>query len=130
MTGAVIIRACATVNEALIVAELLRDGGFEASIDNYYHASLDWWSISAFGGVYVRVPEGQLIDAGQYMIEAVQTADERVEASTGQIFEPIEKTRHVTAWSMLFLYTGVAYFILTLVGMAIAWFLETIIPER
>jgi len=85
--------------------------------------------IPSFGGVYVRVPYSQLIPAGEFMLDAVTSAESRLEEATGTRFEPPEKTRHLMVWSMLFLWTGVAYIILIPIGIALFWLIEAIAPE-
>ena len=106
MSGATIIRVCATVNEAVIVTALLRDGGFEATIDNYQHASLNWGMIPALGGVYVRVPHVQLMDAGLYMIDAVSSAHQRFDETTDEVFMAADKRRYLRAWFILLIWSG------------------------
>ena len=129
MSGAVIIRACASTNEATIVAGLLQDAGFDAALDNFNHASLEWWLIPALGGVYVRVPPSQLLDAGHYMIDAVRSADERLKLATGEPDDSPLKTRYLTAWSMLFVISGIAYAILTVFGVALFYLIDPFIPD-
>jgi len=129
MSRAVVIRKCATLSEALVVDGLLRDGGFLSSIDNYQHASNDWGSISAFGGVAVRVPESQLFPAGEYMLEAVETADERLSTATGDLDQRPLKTRYLKAWSMILIFVSIGEIILALLAQPIIWLL-TLLPAE
>ncbi|MEO0466610.1 MAG: hypothetical protein AAF216_08705 [Pseudomonadota bacterium] len=63
MSGAVNIRQCASLEEAVVVWSALRAHGFESNISNFEHAWMHWFKIPAFGGVFVTVPHAQLNDA-------------------------------------------------------------------
>ena len=106
MTDAKIIRACACVEEAVVVWSLLRDGGFQATMDNWHYACLDWAAVQALGGIHIRVPDYELIPAAEYLIESISTADERLADAVGaEPYAPLPQKRW-KAWSMLFLYLG------------------------
>lgn len=101
----VAIRKCSTMEEALIVTAMLQDGGFDAVVDNY-HATMDWGSIIALGGVIVSVPHSEFEAAKSYIIEMAATAEDRLEAEFDELDEAPPSANHAKAWSMLFIFLG------------------------
>lgn len=75
------------MEEALIVHAALLNGGFDATIDNYHHASMDWGSIIALGGITIRVPEKELWRATTYLKQLEQSAEERLNSVTDDDME-------------------------------------------
>ena len=78
MSGAVVIRRCASAEEAAIVCALLNDAGIPASLENWHHAMIHWGVLPALGGVGVHVPAGMAEQARQVIIEYVESAEERL----------------------------------------------------
>lgn len=124
MSRALVIRRCATTEEAVVVVALLKDAGFSASLDNWNHAMVDWGSIAAFGGVGISVPSEQAIEAGNYMIEALETADNRLQSVFGDYDRSRLPGDRIRALSMLFIFLGGD----VLVFLPIIWLL-TLLPE-
>ncbi|MHA7901033.1 MAG: putative signal transducing protein [Henriciella sp.] len=123
MTKTAIIRRCATLSEAYIVDGLLRSSGVLSSIDNANHATIDWGSVSALGGIQIRVPNSQFERSKEIIIEHAGAAEETLD----EMFEPYDapvKTRRLTAISMLLIYVGIIDIPVLLIFM---W-LATIIP--
>lgn len=79
MSGAVVIRRCASAEEAAIVCALLNDAGIPASLENWHHAMIDWGVLQALGGVGVRVPADMLDAAREAIIGYAESADERLQ---------------------------------------------------
>ena len=77
MSESAVLRNYGRVEEALIVCAALQYAGFDASIDNYNHATVNWLLVPALGGIPVRLPTSQLEDAKAYLREMVETAEER-----------------------------------------------------
>lgn len=78
MSGAVIIRRCATAEEAVIVCALLENAGIPTSIDSWHHAMIDWGVVQALGGVAVRVPASLFNVARQTIIDYADSAEDRL----------------------------------------------------
>ena len=74
MSGAINIRQCASLEEAVVVWSALRANGFESSIANFEHAWMDWFKIPAFGGVFVTVPYAQFNDAEDCLTDLEEIA--------------------------------------------------------
>jgi hypothetical protein len=79
MSGAVVIRRCASAEEAAIVCALLNDADIPASLENWHHAMIHWGVLPALGGVGVHVPAGMAEPARRVIIEYVESAEERLE---------------------------------------------------
>ena len=71
MSESAVLRNYGRVEEALIVCAALQYAGFDASIDNYNHATVNWLLVPALGGIPVRLPTSQLEDAKAYLREMV-----------------------------------------------------------
>ena len=67
------------IEEALVVASLLADGGFDVSVDNYGHATINPMIIPTLGGIRLSLPAAQLTDARIYLMEMVQSSQARLE---------------------------------------------------
>jgi hypothetical protein len=95
MSGAVIIRRCASAEEAAIVCALLNDAGIPASLENWHHAMIDWGVIPALSGVGVRVPAAELEAARAAIIEYATSAEARLrEEFPDFIAHPLFADRH------------------------------------
>ena len=99
MSQSAVLRNYGQVEEALIVCAALQDAGFEASIDNYNHASVNWLIVPALGGIPVRLPVSQLEDARAYLQEMVDTAANRLAEATGEEPVPVRK-KYWRAWAV------------------------------
>ena len=118
-----VFRRCATLEEALIVASLLRDGGFYCSLGEYHIGSLQWDIVAAIGGVSVWVRQSQLLEAGQYLLDMRASAEARLSEEFGPIDTTPLKLRWGRAWTMLIIYSGFGYLLL----IPLAW-LFTLLP--
>lgn len=117
MSCLVILRRCTTVEEALVVDSLLKDGGFLSSVGEYHIGTIQWDTIAAFGGISVWIPEDEMFRAGQYLIEMQASAQERLRHIFGDIDPSPLKLRWGRAWSMIFIYFGGS----VLIWYPIAW---------
>jgi len=106
MSKLVVLRRCATLEEALVVDSLLQDGGFLSSTPMRYHAQNDWGTVPAFNGTPVFIPEAELHEAGAYLIEMRATAKERLEGALGEVDHSKFPLRWGRALTMLILYFG------------------------
>lgn len=113
MSELVVLRRCATLEEALIVDSLLQDGGFISSVPVRYHGANDWFIVAAQNGVPVFVPEIEAIDAGQYILAMRATAASRLVEEFGEIDTAPLKLRWGRAWSMFIIYSGLAPYLLS-----------------
>lgn len=78
MSGAVVIRRCASAEEAAIVCALLNDAGIPASLENWHHAMIDWGVLQALSGVGVLVPASEVKAAREVIVQYAASADERL----------------------------------------------------
>jgi hypothetical protein len=108
----VIFRRCATLEEALIVSALLKDGGFYNSIGEYHVASVQWDALAAYGGVTIWIPEADLMEAGHYLLEMRASSAQRLIEALGPIDNGQLKMRWGRAWSMLTIYSGFGFVLL------------------
>ncbi|MEE9381094.1 MAG: hypothetical protein V3V03_06800 [Hyphomonadaceae bacterium] len=127
MSRSVVIRRCASVEGALVVQALLQDAGFGASLENWHMAALDWAMIPALNGIAIWIPESELIPAGQYMIDAVDTAAARLEEATGPLDDGVLKRSRFKPLTMLFFYLGGVEFLVPplywlLISLPQEWF--------
>ena len=122
MSKLIVLRRCATIEEAFIVDSLLQDGGFLSSTPMRYHAQNEWWSVHAFNGIPVFIPSVELVDAAEYLIEMRATAEERLEEQFGEIDPTPWKRRPIRRWSMLAKEAGLFH----LLWLPIAWVLSLI----
>ncbi|MEQ9316496.1 MAG: hypothetical protein RLN72_11645 [Henriciella sp.] len=124
MSGAVAIRTFASLPEALVVQCLLQARGLDVSLANYWHISIDWWSIHAFGGVRMHVPASQYDTARTAIIEAIENAPDELNSAYGSYETPKRYGRAATYyfWLNFFGVIAAAY-------VAIVLFLDFIIPE-
>jgi hypothetical protein len=103
MNNLSIIRRCASVEEAVVVNSMLRDGGFESRLEDWNIASTYWLYVTAFGGVRISVPRSQLISASKYMFEMERTAEQRLIEELGPPDKTPLRPRYFLAFTMLFL---------------------------
>lgn len=104
MSGAVVIRRCASAEEATVVCALLNDADIEAWLDNWYHAANDWLISLALGGVGVLVPEAQKVEAERALAEHLDTGEHRLgEEFPDMDRRPLKKSR-LRAWTFVSLY--------------------------
>ena len=125
MKNSVILRRCATLHEALICKALLTDRGILASLDNAEHAANDWGTVSALGGVHIRVPISQAQEAKQIIIDQVTQADE-ILRRTALPGDTVVSTSRWKAMTMLAIYLGLFQLV---GGLGLAW-LTTMIPSE
>lgn len=124
MRDVIVIRRCATAEEAVVVASLLQDAGFQASLYDWNFSTVYWGVNSALGGVGIAVPAKQALGAGRYMMEAVETADERLSGEFGEYDRSKLPRDRLRALSMLFIYLGG----MLLFTPLLVWFLSSL-PE-
>lgn len=119
MSGAVVIRRCASAEEAVIVCALLENAGIPASIDNWHHITMDWGAVHALGGVALRVPAALLDAARQTIIDHAESADDRLASEFPQPNADSLPQKRAPARLRLVLFTGIVYFLMTPLGMLI-----------
>ena len=122
MSKLVVLRRCVTIEDAFIVDSLLQDGGFLSSTPVRYHAQNEWWSVHAFNGIPVFIPEVELVEAAEYLIEMRASAKERLEEKFGEIDPTPWKRRPIRRWSLLAKEAGLFH----LLWLPIAWVLSLI----
>lgn len=111
------------MEEALVVASVLSDGGFDATVDNYCHASVNPFYIPALGGIRISVPTHQLHNAQQYLHDMQMTAEIRLEeALQEQVFYFIPERIRWGAWTMAVMSLGP---LVISTGIALIWLLQT-----
>jgi len=125
MSSSVVLRRCATLSEAHICAGLLNSRDIWAVVDNAEHAAVDWGSVCAFGGVYVRVFASDYERAKQEIIDSVLAAPAVLKDLSGSI-EPLPNARRWRAISMLLIYLGVVNFF---GGLLLIFVIPLIPPE-
>jgi hypothetical protein len=122
MSGAVVIRRCASAEEAAIVCALLNDAGIPASLENWHHAMMHWGMLPALGGVGVQVPATRADEARDAIITYAESATERLKTEFPDMeFTPLRPSR----WRQLVLigyYTG-----LLLMPLLIAFMLAELV---
>ena len=128
MSKLVVIRRCATIEEAFVVDSLLQDGGFLSSTPVRYHAQNEWWSVHAFNGIPVFIPAAQVLDAAEYLIEMRKTAKERLEAEFGEIDPTPWKRRPIRRWSMLAKDSGIIQLSLSVLALLLSFLPVGIVP--
>ena len=97
------LRRCANVEEAIVVAGLLKSEGFHPTISNFHHAMMDWWIVQALGGVEIKVLDSEWDAAKSCIISMVESAPERLEATFGRMeAQPLRRPR-LRVISMIFL---------------------------
>lgn len=106
MSGAVIVRRCASAEEAAIVCALLNDAGIPASLENWNHAMMDWGSLQALGGVGVRVPAGQLEAARAAIIGYAESAEARLKDDFPDLETVPSKPKRFRHLVLMGYYTG------------------------
>ncbi len=122
MSKLIVLRRCATIEEAFVVDSLLQDGGFLSSTPVRYHAQNDWFSVHAFNGVPVFIPEIEALGAAEYLIEMRATAKERLEDEFGEIDPAPWKRRPIRRWSFWAQQSG----LFPLLWLPLAWVLSHI----
>lgn len=123
MSPSVIIHRAQDIESALVLTNFLQFHGFDASIDNAAHASVDWSIIPALGGITVRLPRAQVDEAKSLLRRALRDARGNPEMAEPSHLRPDWKKRFL-AWSMLGFYTGV---LPVAVAILIAW-LASLLP--
>lgn len=84
-----------TKEEADVAASALRADGVHAFVGNEHHAHMEWWAVTALGGVQLMVPSQRLPDAKRLL-------HERLAAWADAGAEQCAKRRdHWKAWTML-----------------------------
>jgi hypothetical protein len=105
MSQAAILQNYGRIEEALVVCAALQDAGFDAAIDNFNHATVNWLMVPALGGIPVRLPASQLLDARAYLDELVSSVEDRLGEAAGASPEPILR-KYWRARIVAFLYLG------------------------
>ena len=113
MSESAVLRNYGRVEEALIVRAALQYAGFDASIHNYNHSTVNWLLVPALGGIPVRLPTSQLEDAKAYLREMVETAEDRLVEATGEAPDPVRR-KYWRAWAVaaLFMLDWLSLFVL------------------
>ena len=124
MSDTVIIRRCATLNEAYILRGLLTANGFSATLDEANHAAMNWWLIPALNGVAIRLPIAQVEDAKRTVIAIAETAPADLEKQFGP-YEPPRKYGRASLWFYWLSFFGLAQ--LVVIGLIIL--LDRLVPE-
>ncbi|WP_375209256.1 hypothetical protein [Hyphomonas jannaschiana] len=107
------------MEEALIVASLLTDGGFNATLDNYGHTSINPFYIPALGGIGISIPTRQLQAAREYVRNMKDTAAVRLEEALQEpVLYVVPKRIRWRAWAMVLISLDP---LIILVGMALIW---------
>lgn len=117
MSPSVVIHRAPNAESALVLANYLQSQGFDASLDNFGHAALDWSMIPALGGISVRIPRAQVEDAKSALREALEAAAQDPEFS-----EVVRKrpSYRWLAWSMIAVWFGLAQVVLGLLLYGVA----------
>lgn len=119
MSGAVVIRRCASAEEAAIISALLNDAGIAASLENWHHAMMDWGVLQALGGVGVRVPADRLREAQAAIIDYAESADERLRVDFPDLETTPSKPKRFRQFVLTGYYTGLLLVPLILLFMLI-----------
>lgn len=109
MSGIVVIRRCASAEEAAIVCALLSDAGITASLENWHHAMINWGIIPAMGGVGVLVPSSQADQARIAIIEYAQSAEERLRAEFSDLDNAPLAPDRVRQFVLIICFSGLVY---------------------
>ena len=117
MSPSVVIHRAPNAESALVLVNYLQSQGFDASLDNFGHAALDWSMIPALGGIAVRLPRAQVEDAKSALKEALETAAQDPEFS--EVVRKRSSYRWL-AWSMIAVWFGLAQVVLGLLLYGVA----------
>ena len=111
------------IEEALVVASLLTDGGFDVSVDNYGHATIDPMMIPALGGIRLSLPAAQFHEARSYVADMIHSSQGRLELEFG-IPLPAAIAEHFRwrTWIMAVLSVPTP---VLMTGLALIWGLRT-----
>lgn len=109
MSGAVVIRRCASAEEAAIVCALLNDAGIPASLENWHHAMIDWGVLQALNGVAVCVPAYQIEAAKQAIIEYADSAEDRLKGEFESLDPYPLKPKMLRVYILIAFFSGLAY---------------------
>ena len=117
MSPSVVIHRAPNAESALVLVNFLQTQGFDASLDNFSHATLDWSIIPALGGIAVRIPRAQVEAARSAVREAFEAASQDPEFSE---VVPRRRSYRWLGWSMIAVWLGLAQVVLGLLlyGMA------------
>lgn len=119
MSGAVVIRRCASAEEAAIVCALLNDAGIPASLENWHHAMIDWGVMQALSGVGVLVPASEGGRARAAIIEYTESADERLREDFPDLEPGPLRPKRLRQFVLIGYFTGILYVPLILLFMLI-----------
>jgi len=97
MSNSVVIKRCATLNEAYILQGLLAANGFDARLDEANHAAMNWWLIPALNGVAIRLPITQAAEAKRTVLAIAETAPANLEKQFGP-YEAPRKYGRASVW--------------------------------
>lgn len=89
-----------TIEEALVVQSLLRANDIPASLDNYHHASNDWYIVPTLGGVRVIFPDRTAANAISLIKSYQDETAPALEAVFGTSKTDDTESRYVRAWSL------------------------------
>jgi len=110
-----------TKEEALVVQALLRANEVPASLDNYHHASNDWYIIQALGGIRVLVPAHTIEQCEELLGEHRQNAHTVLENVFGDMLPEKLPTRYKRAWSMACVFYGAPQLVIMIIALAMLY---------
>ena len=124
MSNLVILRRCATVEEAIVIDSALKAGGFQSNLGEYFFAHIH----PAFGGVSVFVPEVQFAEAQSHLAELRASAAERLTDELGPVDMAPLKLRKVRAWILMALFCTPLDELIIMAFTLILAFLMSLLP--
>lgn len=113
MSGAVTIRRFPSLPEAMACASYLEANGIEAFMDEYHHATVQWFLIPALGGLRVSVPVRQK-DAAEALLQRV---DQGETLTNEDEYDPPHSYARLSAWLFLLVPAGLITIPLTLAAI-------------
>ena len=120
MSGVVVVRRCASAEEAAIVCALLTDAGIPASLENWHHAMINWGIVPAMGGVGVLVPSSQADQARIAIIAYAQSAEARLRAEFSELDAAPLAPDRVRQFVLIICFSGLVYVPINAVIMFVA----------
>ena len=94
MSHSVIIRRCASLEEAAVINSILQAFGFQSVLGNWHHSHLNWEVMLALGGIDVRVPYSEADDATNFLEERLINAQKCLKQEFPDLdTEPLYRSR-------------------------------------